>query len=296
MPVELRQEQATVYIDGEYVPFKEAKISVFDHGLLYGDAVYDTCFAWAGAIFKLNAHVERLFQSAHAVAIQIPLTKEHMKRVILNTFAKNRLESAYIKILVTRGLGKQPLLPPIDCTPSVIVFAVPYTGAVYSGKVGIKATVVSRRHIPSVCLESQVKSCNYLNFVLSQREAMAAGSDVAIQLDMAGHVCEAPGYNVFTVKAGTLLTPGGEILRGITRQTVTELAEEAQIPCREAELTTFDLYSADELFLTSTAGGIVPIREVDGIKVSDGIVGPITREISRRYLALLESSQEAVRP
>ncbi|PYV90966.1 MAG: branched-chain amino acid aminotransferase, partial [Acidobacteria bacterium] len=257
MPVELSQEQATVYIDGEYLPFKEAKVSVFDHGLLYGDAVYDTCFAWAGAIFKLPGWRFSF----------IPLTKEQMKSAILDTFAKNRLESAYIKILVTRGLGKRPLLPPIDCTPSIIVFAVPYTGAVYSGEVGIKATVVSRRHIPSVCLDSQVKSCNYSNFVLSQREAMAAGTDVAIQLDMAGHVCEAPGYNIFAVKAGNLLTPGGEILRGITRQTVIELAGEAQIPCREAELATFDLYNADELFLTSTAGGIVPIREVDGIMV-----------------------------
>ena len=283
-----------VYVNGRFVPGSEAKISVFDHVVLYGDGVYDTMCAWNDMLFKLDEHVDRLYESAHAVKLEIPLRKEELKKVILETVRCNNLRNAYVKVVVTRGVGPQPLMSPYNCTPNLIVFAVPYMSLVEGeDESGIKMIVSSLRRVPNECLSTKIKSCNYLNHILMRMEANEAGADDAIELDMEGYVCEAPGYNVFMVKKGVIYTPSENILVGITRQAVMELAERAGIAVVEERIQPFDLYNADEVFLSSTAGGIFPVAELDGRTIGSGKLGPITRMMRDSYLALLESGEKS---
>lgn len=279
-----------LYVNGEFCRRADAKISVFDHVILYGDGVYDTMCAYNNRVFKLNEHLDRLYESAHAIKLTIPHTKDEVKDIILDTVRRNRLQSAYVKIVVTRGVGAQPLLSPYNCTPGVIVFAVPYMSqAGTAGDDGIRMIVSSMRRVPNECTSTKIKSCNYLNHVLMRMEANEAGANDAIELDMEGYVCEAPGYNVFAVKRGALSTPADNILMGITRDTVIELARDAGLPFRAHRLQVFDLYNADEVFLSSTAGGIVPVVQLDGRVIGNGRPGPITVQLRESYHKLLES-------
>jgi branched-chain amino acid aminotransferase len=288
-------QEPILYVNGEFLPASQAKISVFDHVVLYGDGVYDTMVSWNYAIFKLVEHIDRLYESAHAVMLHIPLSKRELGEVVIETVRRNALRNAYVKVVATRGVGAQPLLSPYNCTPGLIVFAVPYMSQAGAKGVetGIKMLVSSLRRVPNECLSSRIKSCNYLNHVLMRMEANEAGADEAIELDMEGYVCEAPGYNVFVVKNGTLYTARDNALMGITRQTVIELAAEAGIPVVEGRVQTFDLYTADEAFLCGTAGGIVSIAQLDGHIIGSGTIGPLTRTLRERYLALLESGAKS---
>jgi branched-chain amino acid aminotransferase len=287
--------ESIVYIDGEFLPERDAKVSVFDHIVLYGDGVYDTCCAWGGKIFKLDEHLKRLFESARAVKIPIPLSKADMKRVVLETVRRNHLREAYVKIIVTRGVGELPLLSPYNCKATIIVFAKPYMSLAgdETNEKGIRVKIASVRRIPDECLYSKVKSSNYQNHVLARMEANEAGYDDAIELSTDGYVAEAPGYNVFVAKDGALYTPKENILRGITRQTVLELAIEEGIKSYEDSVTPFDLFNADEVFLSSTAGGIFAVVEVDGRPVGDGSPGPVTKRIRTLYQQLLESGEKS---
>jgi branched-chain amino acid aminotransferase len=283
-----------LYVNGEFCLRSEAKISVFDHVILYGDGVYDTMCAYDRRVFKLDEHVDRLYESAHAIKLVVPHGKDEIKKIILETVRRNEAHNAYIKIVVTRGVGAQPLLSPYNCTPGVIVFAVPYMSqAGASGDAGIRMIVSSMRRVPNECTSTRIKSCNYLNHVLMRMEANEAGADEAIELDMEGYVCEAPGYNVFVVKRGALLTPLDNILMGITRDTVMELARDAGLPIREGRMQVFDLYNADEVFLSSTAGGIVPVVQLDGRMIGGGKPGPITTQIRDSYCGLLMSGAKS---
>jgi branched-chain amino acid aminotransferase len=283
------KNEPIVFVNGEFVPASEARISVFDHVVLYGDGVYDTMCAWNHMVFKLDEHVDRLYESAHAIKLELPLTKEELKQVVLETVRRNKLRNAYVKVLATRGVGPQPLMSPYGCTPGLIVFAVPYMSLVAEQEnTGIRMIVSSMRRVPNECLSSKIKSCNYLNHILMRLEANEAGADDAIELDMEGYVCEAPGYNVFMVKRGILYTPRDNILAGITRQTVMELAETAGLPVVEGRIQPFDLYNADEVFLSSTAGGVFPVAQLDGRRIADGKPGSVTRKLRADYLALLE--------
>ncbi len=280
-----------VYVNGAFVAASQAKISVFDHVILYGDGVYDTMCSWNHQVFKLDEHIDRLYESAHAIKLELSLDKGELRAVILETVRRNNLRNAYVKVIATRGVGAQPLMSPYNCTPGLIVFAVPYMSLVDGeGKdSGIRMIVSSLRRIPNECLSTKIKSCNYLNHILMRMEANEAGADDAIELDMDGYVCEAPGYNVFMVKQGVIYTPRDNILVGITRQTVMELAAEAGIPVVEGRIQPFDLYNADEMFLSSTAGGIFAVSELDGRIIGSGKTGPVTKEMRDAYLALLES-------
>jgi branched-chain amino acid aminotransferase len=293
-PTENLQEPI-VYVNGEFVPGSEAKISVFDHAVLYGDGVYDTMCAWDRMVFKLDEHVDRLFESAHAVKLVLPLTKRELKEIILETVRRNNLVNAYVKVVATRGVGPQPLLSPYNCTPGLIVFAVPYMSLVEEDEetAGIRMIVSSLRRIPNECISSKIKSCNYLNHVLMRLEANETGVDDAIELDMEGYVCEAPGYNVFMVKKRVLYTPADNILLGITRETVLELAQAESLKITQGRMQPFDLYNADEVFLSSTAGGIFPVVELDGRTIGDGKAGPITMKLRAAYLALLKSGEKS---
>ena len=284
------ESEPIVFLNGGYCPRSQAKISVFDHVILYGDGVYDTMCCWNYAVFKLDEHIDRLYESAHAIKLVVPHTKSELKEIVLETVRRNALRDAYVKVVVTRGVSAQPLLSPYDCTPNVIVFAVPYM--YLAGRTdgrGIKMIVSSMRRIPNECTSTKIKSCNYLNHVLMRLEANEAGADDAIELDLEGYVCEAPGYNVFAVKSATLWTPACNILMGITRQTVIELAEALNVTVNVGRLQVFDLYNADEVFLSSTAGGIVSVAQLDGRTIGDGKLGPMTKTFRDRYERLLES-------
>jgi len=290
-----KRPESIVYIDGKHLPEARAKISVFDHIVLYGDGVYDTCCAWAGKVFKLDRHIDRFFESAKAVAIEIPLGPSALREVVLTTVRKNRLRDAYIKIIVTRGVGEKPLLSPYHCRPSLIVFAKPFL-RLSGGKEfekGITVKTSSLRKIPVECWDPRIKASNYLNHVLMRYEANEAGADDALELGTDGYVAEAPGYNVFVIKKGTLYTPGENILMGITRETIFELAAEWRVKVVEARITLFDFYTADEAFFCSTAGGIFPVTKIDGHTVGDGKAGALTRRLNDAYWELLESGKRS---
>jgi branched-chain amino acid aminotransferase len=287
-------DSLVVYVNGEYVPKDHARISIFDFGFLRGDAVFDTTSAWNGRIFKLSAHLERFDLSLRAARIPCPLPLEELRGVIIETTRRCGLRSAYIQTIVTRGeppLGVRDLA---QCRPGLIVFAVPYVFILNPEQIraGGRAMIASTRALPVQSLDPKIKSLSRLHFDLATLQGKAAGMDVALMLDLDGHVTEGPGFNVFVVKGGELFSPPDGILMGITRQTVFELAAENQIQAREAQLTTYDLYAADEVFLTSTAGGIMPLVEIDGRPIGDGKPGPVVQRIHGLYWALRESGRD----
>src|SRR5262245_22012088 len=251
----MSHESLIAYVNGEYVPRDQARISVFDMGFLRGDAVFDTTSAWNGRIFKLSAHLDRLDLSLRAVRIQCPLPLEELRSVIIETARRCGLPNAYIQTIVTRGeppLGVRDLT---KCRPGLIVFVVPYVFILSPDQIrsGGRAVIVSTRALPAQCLDPKIKSLSRQHLDLAVLQGKAAGADVSIMLDLDGHVTEGPGFNLFAVRGGELFSPPEGILMGITRQTVFELAAEDRLTVREALLTAYDLYAADEVFLTSTA-------------------------------------------
>jgi branched-chain amino acid aminotransferase len=286
-------ETLTVYVNGEYVPRDQARVSVFDFGFLRGDAVFDTTSAWNGRIFKLSQHLDRLDLSLRAARIPWPVPLEELRGIIAETTRRCGLRNAYIQTIVTRGeppLGVRDLA---QCRPGLIVFAVPYVFILSPEqiKAGGRGMIASTRALPVQCLDPKIKALSRMHLDLATLQGKAAGMDVAIMLDLDGHVTEGPGFNVFAVTRGELFSPPDGILMGITRQTVFELAAEHGIPAREAPLTAYDLYAADEVFLTSTAGGIMPLVEIDGRAIGNGKPGPVSQRVHGLYWALRESGR-----
>ena len=252
-------------------------MSVFDHGLLFGDGVYDTMFAHRRKIFRLKQHLARLRRSCDAIGLIPPYTDAELQRAVLMIARSNDLPEAYIKVMVTRGVGKQPLLDPRNCKPTVIVFVQPYLNQMPRARVakGLSAKIANTRRMGASVLDPRVKSLNYLPFILARMEATQAGHDDALLLDDQGNVCEAAGSNLFIVERGQLRTPDRSILEGITRQAVLDLCNELGLISRQEILTTMDVTRADEVFLTSTAGGLMPVTSIEGHRVGDGVPGPV---------------------
>ena len=287
-------ESLVVYVNGEYVPRDQARVSIFDVGFLRGDAVFDTTSAWNGRIFKLPSHLERLELSLRAARIACPLPLKALGDVIVETTRRCGLRNAYIQTIVTRGeppLGVRDLT---QCRPGLIVFAVPYVWILNADQIrrGGRAMIASTRALPVQCLDPKIKSLSRQHFDLAMLHGKAAGADVSLMLDLDGHVTEGPGFNVFVVRGGEMFSPPEGILMGITRQAVFELAAEHRLPAGEAQLTAYDLYAADEVFLTSTAGGIMPLVEIDGRPVGDGKPGPVFQRVHDLYWALRESGRD----
>jgi branched-chain amino acid aminotransferase len=279
------QENWLIYVNGEMVPMQEAKISVFDRGFQYGDAVFEGLRAYSGRIFKLREHIDRLFHSAAFLNIQVPLSKQQFCDAVKRVVRENNFQNAHIKPQVTRGTAwKLGLDPRNTTTPNVIIPARPIGKSLFDTAAGFKLASVSVRKIPAVCIDPRVKSCNYVVNILARAEALASGADEAIMLDMNGYVSEGAGANIFLVKQGALYTPPAEsALAGITRSTVLELASAAKIPAHETRLTIYDIYTADEIFLTGTGAGIVPVTEVDGRQVARGKRGEVTARVEHLY-------------
>ena len=287
-----------IYIDGSYVPRDEARVSVFDHGLLYGDGVFEGIRAYNGRVFRLLEHIDRLFDSARTIDLTPPVSKEEMAGIILETLRKNRLSNGYIRPIITRGVGDLGLDPRKCPKPSVIVIAVEW-GAMFGDlyEKGLKATTVSVRRNPAESLPPNVKSLNYLNNILGKIEANYTGADEAIFFDTNGYLSEGSGDNIFFVKNGVIFTPPTlNNLRGITRAVVLEIAQSLGITIIEQNLGYYDMYTADEVFVTGTAAEVAPIVLADGRTIGNGKPGPITRQLMAAFKTVTETEGTPIYP
>ena len=271
-----------VYISGELFDKEEAKISVYDHGLLYGDGVFEGIRAYNGKVFRCEEHVDRLYESAKAIALKIPMSKQELDDAIHEALRANGLDDAYIRVVVTRGVGTLGLDPTKCHSPHLIIIVdtiLLYPEDYYEKGLEVVTVPTVRNHHNA--LNPKIKSLNYLNNILAKIEALQAGVIEAIMLNKDGFVAECTGDNIFIVSDGTLITPPSHagILEGITRGVAMELAEAAGIRCLEQEMTRFDLYVADECFLTGTAAEIIPVVRIDSRDIGDAKPGPVTRQL-----------------
>lgn len=275
-----------VYINGKLVNKENAKISVFDHGLLYGDGVFEGIRSYNCLVFKLKEHIDRLYEGAHTIMLDIPLTKKEIIKAVINTLKANKLKDAYIRLVVTRGIGDLGLDPRKCPRPSVIIITdkiVLYPNQLYSKGLEI-ITVPTVRNVPEA-LNPQVKSLNYLNNILAKIEATNAGYEEAIMLNSLGFVAECTGDNLFIVKNRKIYTTPQSMgtLRGITRDAVITLANKIKISTSEQMLTRHEIFNAEEVFLTGTAAEIIPVVRVDGRKISNGRPGKITLKLMNEF-------------
>lgn len=276
-----------VYINGKLYDKSAAKVSVFDHGLLYGDGVFEGVRSYNRLVFKLKEHIERLFESAHSIMLNIPLTREQLTKAVVATLKANSLNDAYIRIVVTRGEGDLGL-DPRKCRGNATIIIITDKIVLYPEKFykeGLTIiTVPTVRNLPEA-VNPQIKSLNYLNNILAKIEAVNSGCDEAIMLDSLGYVAECTGDNIFIVKRGHLYTPPQCMgtLRGITRDTVLEVAKKSNIPAHEHVLTRHEVYISDECFLTGTAAEIIPVVKVDGRLIGAGKPGKVTLSLMKKF-------------
>lgn len=275
-----------IYINGELFDKEEAKISVYDHGLLYGDGVFEGMRIYNGKVFRLEQHLDRLWNSAKAIWLQVPIDKATMTQAVNDLVATNQLQDGYIRLIITRGSGTLGIDPNTCRDPQVIIIAdkiALYPQEHYEKGLEIVTASTIRNH--PAALNPRIKSLNYLNNVLAKIEGLQAGCIEAMMLNHKGEVAECTGDNIFLVIAGELLTPPTDagILEGITRQVVMELARAAGITVREVALTRHDVYVADECFLTGSAAEVIPVVKVDSRPIGDGTPGQVTRDLNRRF-------------
>ncbi len=281
--------QVLVYVDGKLIPKEQAVISVFDHGFLYGDGVFEGIRVYDGNVFRLEEHIDRLYESANTIALEIPLTHDEMIQAILETVAANRKKDIYIRLVISRGPGDLGIDPAKCRRPTIVIIADAislYPQEVYDK--GVSLVTSSVRRIPMESLDPRIKSLNYLNNILAKIEAKRAGAIEAIMLNRHGLVAECTADNLFMVKKGTVKTPDlmQGALGGITRGAVLDLAGKAGIPCAETVLALHDIYNADECFLTGTGAEIVPVISVDGRRIGDGRPGPVTKKLLADFRVL----------
>ncbi|MGP8320699.1 MAG: branched-chain-amino-acid transaminase [Methanosarcinaceae archaeon] len=287
-----------IYTNGEYVPKSQATTSLYDHGFLYGDGVFEGIRAYNGRVFKLDEHIDRLYDSATAIALKIPIPKEGMKEAILATLRKNNLKDAYIRPIVSRGVGDLGLDPRQCPTPNIYIITQEW-GAMYGDlyEVGLTAiTVAIRRNAPDA-VSPNIKSLNYLNNILAKIEANEKGGDEAIFLDNNGYISEGSGDNIFVVKNGKVLTPPTiNNLKGITRAAAIDILKEMDYSITEVNISMFDLYTADEIFVTGTAAESAPITKVDGRVIGDGKPGPITKKMIAAFEYITQNTGIPINP
>ncbi len=282
-------KESRIYIDGKFYAQADAKVSVFDHGLLYGDGIFEGIRFYNGRVFRLEEHLERLWDSARSICLEIPMSKRAMTEALLETIRENDLREGYIRLLVTRGVGNLGLNPEQCKQPSVIIIAATvtlYPEPIYQKGLTV-VTCATRRTNPGA-LNPAVKSLNYLNNVMARIEANLAGADEALMLNDAGNVAECTADNVFIIKRGQIFTPPitAGALRGITRSVVFEIAAELGIKVSETDVTRHDVFIADECFLTGTAAEIIPVIQVDGRLIGSGKPGAISTRMTARFRQL----------
>jgi branched-chain amino acid aminotransferase len=293
------EKEPDIYIDGKFFSKSQAKISVYDHGLLYGDGVFEGIRAYDNVVFKLKEHIKRLYESAHTIMLQIPMTQEQMIKAVLTTLRKNKLKDSYIRLVVTRGVGDLGLDPRKCAKATIVIIAHPMI-ALHSKEQkekGITAMVTWVKRDPVDSTSHEVKSLNYLNSILAKIESNVAGVDEAICLDKTGFVCEGVAENVFIIDGGEVITPPTSTgaLPGITRRAVMELAEKLGYPVVERNVTPNELFTADEVFLTGTAAEITPVREVNRRAIGDGRIGPITKKLRLEFSRMVRDPRNGVK-
>ena len=284
-----------IYASGKYVAKEEAKISIFDHGFLYGDGVFEGIRAYNGRVFKVHEHIDRLYESADAILLKIGVSRKEMMDIVLETVRKNNLRDAYIRLIVSRGEGDLGL-DPRKC-PNPAIFCIAGTITLFPQSMyenGLEIVTVSTRRNNLNALNPRIKSLNYLNNILAKIEANRAGVMEALMLNQEGYVCEGTGDNIFIVKNGVLKTPPiyAGILQGITRDTVIELAKKDGIPVAEDLFTLHDVYTADECFLTGTAAELIPVITVDSRPIADGKPGPMFKQLLAEFRQLTQVEGE----
>ena len=286
-----------VYINGKLFDKPDAKVSVYDHGLLYGDGVFEGLRVYDAKVFRLREHIDRLYESALVIALEIPMAREQLADAVVSTVRANEKRDGYIRLVVTRGVGNLGLNPRNCKKPSVICIADKiqvYPPSLYARGMDI-VTVPTTRNLHSA-LNPAIKSLNYLNNILAKIEANNAGVEEAVMLNGEGFVAECTADNLFIVKNGELFTPplSAGALYGITRQTVIELAQEAGLKVSEPNLTRYDLFNADECFLTGTGAELIPVVKIDGRVIGSGKPGALTRKLVADYRALTKVSGEPI--
>jgi len=275
-----------VYFDGKYVDSSDAKVSVFDHGLLYGDGIFEGIRIYGGNVYRLDDHLERLEMSARALMLTLPLTRAQLAEAVCETCRRNKLNDGYIRLVVTRGVGDLGLAPWSCVNPTTFVIASKislYPQEYYDN--GLAIVTVPTRRISPDALPPTVKSLNYLNNILAKIEAKQAGALEAIMLNAQGYVAECTADNIFVVLKGEIITPAASAgaLKGITRATVFDIAKELGIPMREADLTRYDVWCADECFLTGTGAEVIPVVKLDGRVIGPGKPGPVTARVRTSF-------------
>ncbi|MFO0818667.1 MAG: branched-chain-amino-acid transaminase [Pirellulales bacterium] len=275
-----------VYIAGKLYDKEDAKISVYDHGLLYGDGVFEGMRSYSGKVFRLAEHLDRLWDSAKAILLEIPMTKEQMAQAVYDTLRANQIEDGYIRLVVTRGAGSLGLDPNRTSNPQVIIitdFIALYPREYYEKGLELVTASTIRNH--PAALSPRIKSLNYLNNIMAKIEGLKAGCVEAMMLNHKGEVAECTGDNIFIITRGELLTPpiDAGILEGITRNAVLEIARDCGITTREIPITRHDVYVADECFLTGSAAEVIPVVKVDNRVIGNGQPGPITQDLIRRF-------------
>jgi len=291
------EKELLVYIDGNHYPKSQAKVSVFDHGLLYGDGIFEGIRAYNGSVFKLKEHIDRLYRSGHMIMLEIPITKEQMVQAVLETLRKNNMRDSYIRLIVTRGVGDLGLNPRKCLRPTIIVI----TDTIALHKVeakekGVTAMLSWVKRDPVDATSHEIKSLNYLNSILAKIEANIAGVDEAICLDKNGLVCEGVAENIFIIKNGRLFTPPSYTgaLPGITADETAKLARKLGYEVEEKNITPYELFNAEEVFFTGTAAEIIPIREINKRTINSGKPGPITKRLMEEFAKLVLDPKEGV--
>jgi len=292
-------KESKIYVDGKFYAEADAKVSVFDHGLLYGDGIFEGIRFYDGRVFRLEEHIDRLWDSARSICLEIPMSKTEMTEALLETIRQNDLRDGYIRQIVTRGVGNLGLNPTQCKRPSVIIIVAQialYSEAVYQN--GLTVVTCATRRTNPASLNPAVKSLNYLNNVMARIEANLAGADEALMLNDAGNVAECTADNVFIIKRGQIFTPPitAGALRGITRSVAFEIAAELGIKISEVDITRHDVFIADECFLTGTAAEVIPVIKADGRAIGDGKPGPITARTIARFREMTRKTGTPIYP
>ncbi|MGO1120984.1 aminotransferase class IV [Rhodovibrionaceae bacterium A322] len=280
--------RGVAYMDGQYLPIQEAKISVLDYGFLHSDATYDVVHVWQGAFFRLETHLDRFFRGMEKLHMSIPYDRDQIREVLHNCVALSGLREAYVEFICVRGTSPDFSRDPRDADNRFIAFSIPLGSIATPAQMarGLHLAITDVVRIPPASVDSTVKNYHWLDMVKGLYEAYEKKADSAVLRDIKGGIAEGPGFNVFAVKDGEVSTPDRGVLLGVTRQTIFDLCQQLALPCRARDCTADDLLSADEVFITSTAGGVMPVTRIDDQAVGSGEVGPITGQITQAYWQL----------
>jgi len=277
--------QGYAWIDSKYVELAEAKIPILDWGFLRSDATYDVVHVWKGRFFRLDKHIDRFFESAKKLRMPCQISRDELKKILANCVIKGKLESAYVEMIQTRGMSPKFVRDPRLATPRIMAFAVPFGWILKQEdfEKGLNVLLTDIKRIPPSSVDPTIKNYHWMDLVTGMLDAYEKGNDTAVLVDENNNITEGPGFNLFCINDSGIFTPDHGVLEGITRQSVFDLAKELHLPITKKSISVEELYNAEELFATSTAGGIMPITEVSGKEIGKGSVGNLTRQLHKLY-------------